>query len=150
MSSLLAARVRDAAKGFQLRPGRAVAACAALAVTLGGCALQWTRPSSQTVPAAEPVRSAGGKIFDKWCSDCHSTAEGPGSQALQRKYRGAVPAILEQRSDLRPGYVKLAVRRGVSFMPSFRKTEISDDDLALLAAYLAPSQGETHQATKRP
>jgi mono/diheme cytochrome c family protein len=60
--------------------------------------------------------------------------------ALQRKYGGKVPAVLEQRSNLTAAYVKLAVRRGVSFMPSFRKTEISDADLALLAAYLAPSQ----------
>ena len=149
MSSRFAAQVRDGAEGFGLTAGRA-AACAALAVTLGGCALQWTPSPPHSVPPAEPVQSAGGKVFDKWCSDCHSTAEGPGSQALQRKYRGAVPAILEQRRDLRPGYVKLAVRRGVSFLPSFRKTEISDADLALLAAYLAPSQGETRQVTKRP
>lgn len=147
---LSAAQLRDAAKNIGLRRGCAVAACAALAAALGGCAQQWTRPTSQTIPASEPVRSAGGKVFDKWCSDCHSTADGSGSQALQRKYRGAIPAILEQRSDLRPEYVKLAVRRGVSFMPSFRKTEISDADLALLAAYLAPSQGETHEVTKRP
>ena len=119
--------------------GRAVAACAVLAVALGGCALQGTHPSPHAVPAFEPARSPGGKIFDKWCGDCHSTAEGPGSRALQRKHRGALPAILEQRSDLRPNYVKLAVRHGVSFMPSFRKTEISDADLTLLAAYLAPS-----------
>jgi mono/diheme cytochrome c family protein len=59
--------------------------------------------------------------------------------ALQRKYQGNVSAILEQRSDLRPDYIKMAVRKGVSFMPSFRKTEISDSDLALVAAYLAPS-----------
>jgi len=90
--------------------------------------------------AAKPVQSAGGKIFDKWCSDCHSTAQGPGSQALQRKYRGALPAVLEQRSDLAPDYVRLVVRHGISFMPSFRKTEISDADLALLAAYLARPQ----------
>jgi mono/diheme cytochrome c family protein len=30
------------------------------------------------------------------------------------------------------------VRSGVSVMPPFRKTEISDADLAALAAYLAP------------
>jgi mono/diheme cytochrome c family protein len=83
---------------------------------------------------------AGRKTFDKWCGDCHSTAGGPGSVALQRKYRGVLPAVLEQRSDLRPDYVTLAVRHGVSFMPSFRKTEISDADLALVAAYLAPRQ----------
>ena len=127
-------------KGLRLRRGRAVAACAVLAVTLGGCSPLWRRPSPHYSPPAEPARSAAGKIFDKWCSDCHSTAEGPGSLALQRKYRGNLPAILEQRSDLRPDYVKLVVRHGISFMPSFRKTEISDADLALLAAYLAPSQ----------
>jgi mono/diheme cytochrome c family protein len=87
---------------------------------------------------AEHAWSAGGKIFDKWCGDCHSTAGGPGSLALQRKYRDDLPAVLEQRSDLAPDYVRQVVRHGISFMPSFRKTEISDADLALLAAYLAP------------
>ena len=127
-------------KGFRLRRRPAVAACAVLAVTLVACSPPWTRPSPHSAPPAELARSAGGKIFDKWCSDCHSTAEGPGSFALRRKYQGALPAVLEQRSDLRPDYVKLAVRHGISFMPSFRKTEISDPDLALLAAYLARSQ----------
>jgi (+)-pinoresinol hydroxylase len=32
--------------------------------------------------------------------------------------------------------VKLMVRQGVSFMPTFRKTEISDAELELLAAYV--------------
>ena len=93
----------------------------------------------QPFPATQPERSAGGRIFDKWCRDCHA-AGGPGSRALQRKYQGAVPAVLEQRNNLPPEYVKLVVRRGISFMPTFRKTEISDDELALVAAYLTPSQ----------
>jgi mono/diheme cytochrome c family protein len=127
-------------KGFRFRPGLAVAACAVLAMAPGGCALPWTPPVPHSAPAPEPARVAGRETFDKWCSDCHGTAAGPGSLALQRKYKGALPAVLEQRSDLRPDYVKLVVRHGVSFMPSFRKTEISDADLALVAAYLAPSQ----------
>lgn len=127
-------------KGFRLGRHRAVAVCAVLAVALGGCSPLSQRAVPNPAPQAAPVRSASGKIFDKWCSDCHSTAEGPGSLALQRKYRGNLPAILQQRSDLRQDYVKLVVRQGISFMPSFRKTEISDADLALLAAYLAPSQ----------
>jgi len=128
-------------KGLRLRRGLAVAACVAvLAAALGGCAPLWTRPAPHFAPPAEPARAAGRNTFDKWCADCHSTVGGPGSMALQRKYRGALPAVLEQRSDLRPDYVKLVVRHGVSFMPSFRKTEISDADLALVAAYLAPSQ----------
>ena len=127
-------------KGSRLARGRALVTCAALAFTLSGCSPLWKRPSPQSAPSAEPARSAGAKVFDIWCSDCHSTAEGPGSLALQRKYHGTLPAVLEQRSDLRPDYVKLVVRHGISFMPSFRKTEISDLDLALLVAYLAPSQ----------
>lgn len=125
-------------KRFRLRRGLVVAACAVLPVALGDCALQWRHPSAHSAPPAEPARVAGRKTFDKWCGDCHSTAGGPGSLALQRKYRGVLPAVLEQRSDLRPDYVTLVVRHGVSFMPSFRKTEISDADLALVAAYLAP------------
>ncbi len=126
--------------GFRLRRGRAVPACVVLAVTLGGCSPLWKRPPPHSAPPAEAAQSAGGKIFGKWCSDCHSTAEGPGSRALERKYQGSVPAVLERRSDLRPDYVNLVVRRGMSFMPSFRKTEISDAELALLSAYLAPSK----------
>jgi hypothetical protein len=60
--------------------------------------------------------------------------------ALQRKYQGRLPAVLEQRTDLVPVYIQVVVRHGMSFMPSFRKTEISDADLALVAAYLAPSK----------
>jgi len=129
-------------KGFRLGLCRAVAACTILVPFLGACAGQGAGLAPRSAARAEPERSAGGKIFDKWCSDCHSTPEGPGSMALQRRYQGAVPAILEQRSNLAPAYIKLAVRRGVSFMPSFRKTEIGDADLTLLADYLAHSQGQ--------
>jgi mono/diheme cytochrome c family protein len=100
--------------------------------------------------AAGHTQSAGAKIFGKWCGDCHSSAGGPGSMALQRKYQANLPAILEQRDDLAPDYVKAVVRHGISFMPSFRKTEISDAELTLLAAYLTPSQGGTHRVAKRP
>jgi mono/diheme cytochrome c family protein len=129
-------------KGFRPYRGRAVAACAILAVALSGCALPSARsaPVQNSAPPLVTVRSTGGKIFDKWCGDCHSTATGPGSLALQRKYQASRPAILEQRSDLHPDYIKVVVRRGVSFMPTFRKTEISDADLALVAAYLTPSR----------
>jgi mono/diheme cytochrome c family protein len=128
-------------EGFRVSGGRAFAACAALVMALGGCA---PHPASP----ARPARSAGGNIYDKWCSDCHGAAEGPGSVALQRKYGGSFPAILEQRTDLSPDYVKFVVRHGISFMPSFRKTEIGDADLALLAAYLAPSQAGTRPARR--
>lgn len=124
-------------KAFRLSRGLTVATCA---VAMGGCAPQWTHPSAHSATSADPARVAARATFDKWCGDCHGNAGGPGSIALQRKYRGVLPAVLEQRTDLRPDYVTLVVRHGVSFMPSFRKTEISDADLALVATYLAPSQ----------
>jgi hypothetical protein len=59
-----------------------------------------------------------------------------GTQALEAKYKGAKPALLEQRTDLTPDVVRFFVRHGSGVMPFFRKTEVSDADLDALAAYL--------------
>jgi hypothetical protein len=61
----------------------------------------------------------------------------PGTTALAEKYKGSKPAILNERTDLTPSITKFYVRKGVSIMPFFRKTEISDPDLEALAAYLS-------------
>lgn len=81
----------------------------------------------------------GRAVFEHWCAPCHAPgARYPGTQALEALYKGAKPAALEQRTDLVPELTRAIVRTGVSVMPPFRKTEISDADLAALAAYLAP------------
>ena len=94
------------------------------------------------VAAARPLAAQGsdGKaVFDKWCAPCHGDGPGkPGTAALQALYKGVKPALLEQRTDLVPELTKTFVRNGVSVMPFFRKTEISDAELDALAAYLAP------------
>jgi hypothetical protein len=70
--------------------------------------------------------------------------------ALERKYKGQVSALLERRTDLAPDYVAAVVRHGMSFMPTFRKTEISDADLALLSAYLAsPATAAPDKAARK-
>jgi mono/diheme cytochrome c family protein len=133
------------------REGRSgvLIAAAILALAVGGGALLWARHSNPPVVKAPVARPAGGKVFDKWCSDCHSTPTGSGSMALQRKYNGNPTAIIEQRRDLSADYVKQVVRHGISFMPSFRKTEISDAEVTLLGAYLSKSdQGPTAGAAK--
>jgi hypothetical protein len=56
---------------------------------------------------------------------------------LQLKYGTKLPAVLLERTDLSPQTVALFVRQGVLSMAPFRKTEISDAELALLAAYVA-------------
>lgn len=90
---------------------------------------------------AQPVQT-GKQVFDRWCGACHAPgSRTPGTSALQAKYGGQQPAALEQRKDLTPDVVKLFVRQGVSIMPPFRKTEISDAELNALADYLAHTSG---------
>lgn len=85
--------------------------------------------------------SHGHEVFDKWCAPCHGAGPGkPATAALAVKYKGAKPALLEERTDLTPDVVKYMVRHGVYTMPASRKTEISDDDLDALAAYLAKAK----------
>jgi mono/diheme cytochrome c family protein len=77
----------------------------------------------------------GKQIYEYWCATCHGP-ELPGTVALETKYKGAKPALLDQRTDLLPPVTKTFVRKGVSVMPFFRKTEITDADLDALAAYI--------------
>ncbi len=85
----------------------------------------------------EPA-SRGKQVFNYWCQPCHGQGtDKPGTVALQAKYKGQVPAELEKRRDLTPAITKRFVRTGISVMPFFRQTEISNADLEALAAYLA-------------
>ena len=80
----------------------------------------------------------GHDVFQYWCATCHAAGPGhPGTDALQAKYHGSPPAVLEDRRDLTPDQVRFFVRHGVTIMPFFRKTEISDADLDAIGAYLA-------------
>jgi mono/diheme cytochrome c family protein len=106
----------------------------------------WTLfPSRDQAPGA--TKTARGKeVFHNLCSACHGAdiknsssgigATMPGTDALAAKYKGAKPAPLEERTDLTPEFIKTFVRNGVSVMPFFRKTELSDADLEALSAYL--------------
>lgn len=79
----------------------------------------------------------GRDVYRKWCSPCHGSGVGkPGTDALAARYKGTKPAVLEERADLTPQMIRRFVRHGVLFMPSFRKTEISDADLDAVTAYL--------------
>jgi mono/diheme cytochrome c family protein len=89
--------------------------------------------------AQDAPAGRGQEVFQYWCAPCHAPGpRHPGTQALEALYKGAKPAALEERTDLVPELTRSIVRAGVSVMPPFRKTEISDADLAALAAYLAP------------
>ena len=77
----------------------------------------------------------GREVYQKWCTPCHGMGLGkPGTSAAAA--RGINPAVLDQRTDLSAKMIETAVRKGLNFMPRFRKTEISDADLAAIVAYL--------------
>jgi (+)-pinoresinol hydroxylase len=79
----------------------------------------------------------GNEAYRYWCATCHGAGPGhPGTTALAAKYKGALPGLLEDRTDLTPTAVRFAVRRGTSIMPFFRKTEVSDADLDAITQYL--------------
>lgn len=83
----------------------------------------------------DPLR--GKPVYDKWCLPCHDAGRGhPGTESLQFKYQGSMPAVLLERRDLTREAVATFVRQGVLLMAPFRKTEISDAELADLTAYV--------------
>jgi mono/diheme cytochrome c family protein len=99
---------------------------------------------SVTPALAQTDIERGKQVFAHWCAPCHGEGRGddgapmlPGTHALTLKYRGQKPGLLEERTDLPPELLKAFVRTGVASMPPFRKTEITDEDLEAIAAYLA-------------
>jgi mono/diheme cytochrome c family protein len=100
---------------------------------LGGAAVA-------TAADSPPGSTAGRAVYEKWCAPCHDPGIiHPGTHALMTKYPGGARAsgLITQWTDLPASYVTFMVRHGMSVMPQFRKTEISDNDLAALAAYLS-------------
>jgi mono/diheme cytochrome c family protein len=116
--------------------------CAAVLILLlaarAAVAQEVSRSSSWTKSTVAGDGQPRGYVpYQSYCSMCHGEGPGkPGTMALGAKYKGAEPALLDQRTDLTPQLVKTYVRNGVSIMPFFRKTEISDADLDAIAAYL--------------
>ena len=92
----------------------------------------------------------GYEVFQARCLACHGEIPDevvpgglppmPGTQALQIRYKGEKPAVLESRSDLTPEIISTFVRNGIGSMPFFRPTEITDADLEALGAYLSSNR----------
>jgi mono/diheme cytochrome c family protein len=106
---------------------------AAFAVLWGG-ALLLAGAAAWSQGSTEP---AGKAVYDKWCTPCHGDGPGkPGTMVLRQRYGDSLPALLEERTDLTAEYLETLVREGVGVMAQFRKTEITDAELAAMIAYL--------------
>jgi mono/diheme cytochrome c family protein len=110
-----------------------------------------TLPDNEQSRLSDPLERRGQAVFRERCGACHGPVPDeifgpaflppmPGTQALQARYRGALPAVLEERTDLTAQFVASVVRSGLPAMPFFRPTEVSDDDLEAVAAYLTRSR----------
>jgi mono/diheme cytochrome c family protein len=109
----------------------------------------WAPLTKAAAQAPKDARERRGQeVFEQRCAACHAAVPKdmigppymppmPGTQALQARYKGAKPAELEQRTDLTPAFVAAIVRGGLNSMPFYRPTELSNDDLTALGAYLA-------------
>ena len=96
----------------------------------------FTTPTFAQEPAA--LQAQGRAVYGKWCAPCHDPGVAhPGTHALAVKYQGIKSGVLLEWTDLPAAMVKVLVRHGISVMPQFRKTEISDADLDALAAFLS-------------
>ena len=114
-----------------------------IATFLGG-ALLVTGGSVLASDKTAPSKALDGKaLYQAACATCHGAGRYergllPGTSSLTVKYKGAIPAVLEERNDLAPELTKYVIRHGSGGMPPFRKTEISDRESDAIAAYLAP------------
>jgi mono/diheme cytochrome c family protein len=136
MSRILAGLAVAAA----LSPVAATLAAPAPAPTISA----WTRSNAMDTHTGTQIER-GAAVFHNRCAACHGKpgvsrdggSDMPGTTALEFKYRGQKPGMLEERTDLTPAIVKNYVRNGSNYMPQFRKTYVSDDELDALAAYLS-------------
>ncbi len=93
--------------------------------------------ASETAPDGIDARPRSGeKTWRLFCEGCHKAGpEGPGTRVLAARL-GWDKAPLKGRQDLAPDYVKHVVRRGLIEMAPLRPTDITDEELDALIAYL--------------
>ena len=122
-------------------PIKELAFCISLVAHVS-CKAQGEQPPGGAAWVRGPIEAVGqprGYVeYEKYCSSCHAAGpeDRPGATALRAKYNGQLPALLSERTDLVADYVKYVVRNGISIMPRARKTEISNEELDAITAYL--------------
>jgi mono/diheme cytochrome c family protein len=74
------------------------------------------------------------ELFRAKCGMCHRQG-GTGTFMLGRRL-GTENALLEERTNLTPEFVRFVVRNGIMSMPRFTRGELSDVELDTLVKYL--------------
>lgn len=99
-----------------------VATCIALTLTACGTARRG-EPFTRSAVAADAQLEDGAKVFYEHCHKCHTGGEAALGPALNNK---PLPAFM----------LRFQVRQGLGVMPEFAESQISEDELDDLVAYL--------------
>jgi mono/diheme cytochrome c family protein len=102
----------------------------ALGAALGAIAIH--APAAR---ALDEASATGAQLFGVKCAMCHR-AGGMGTGLLSRR-PNAGTGLLEERRDLTLPFVIAVTRNGSGNMPRIARGEVSDVQLARIAAYLA-------------
>lgn len=87
-------------------------------------------------PLQVAQKDPGAALYHHYCADCHNPGDGhPGTMRLARRL-APEQAVLRERTDLSPAYVRTIVRNGLQMMPPFRPSEIADAELDALSRYV--------------
>lgn len=119
-------------------------------LALTACDQQTAEPVAavehESTATAETVALAGdsshrpGKVlFALHCAGCHDPGPAHAATKQLALVRGEDMAVIMQRKDLTPAYIKFVVRDGLLEMPPFRPTDINDVELTNLATYIVDS-----------
>jgi len=84
---------------------------------------------------ADDSTATGAQLFASKCGMCHR-AGGMGTGLLSRRPNGGT-GLLEERGDLMAPFVVAVTRNGTGNMPRIARGEVTDAQLARIAAYLA-------------
>ncbi len=95
-----------------------------------------------TAQFAAGAEMTGKDVFNHYCVYCHGAGDRPGTMQLGRT-RGADKAVLQDRSDLPPDYIRMVVRHGLKSMPPFTPSDLTDAKLESLIRFLT-----THDIAK--
>lgn len=105
--------------------------------------------SAEPTSSYVPSNRSGKVIFDLHCAGCHDSGNAYAATKQLALVRGKDLAVIRERKDLVPDYIKYIVRDGLLEMPPFRPTDINDNELDNLATYIVDSaKAYTPEGTK--
>jgi len=116
-----------------------------MAVTLSLVAVVVGAAETETLT---PQQQQGKALFDATCNYCHN-ARGFATERLRTR----LPedrSVLTERTDLDPNYIRTIVRNGLASMPAYTPTDLNEEQIRAIAAYLARSRPASRALGSRP